>query len=568
MRNLEVLMKKSILALMLTLVMLCALVSSAAAQSSYSFSLDKEVVQVYWNADGTEAVDYVFTFTNDPSGHVIDFVDVGMPNGNFDMSTITADVGGNPVSISSDFQGQGGSGFSVDMGAYAIQPGQSGTVHVFVGRIDKVLYKDSTNPDVDASADFSPTWFGSQYVHGATDLTITFHLPPGVQPNEPRYHNPEGGWPGNAAPQSDHDSDGRIIYTWQSSAANGYSQYTFGASFPKMYVPADAIVVPPAFNFGTLLAGLGGNLVTVCCIGFFVLIFVGSPILGAVNQRRRKMQYLPPKISIEGHGIKRGLTAVEAAILTEQPLDKVMTMILFGVVKKNAAAVITRDPLALQVTQPQPEGLHEYEKDFLKAFSDPNTLPKKSLQEMTVNLVKAVGDKMKGFSRKESIAYYKSIMERAWQQIEAAGTPEVKSQMYDEAMEWTMLDKDYDARTRRVFTGPIFVPMWWGRYDPAYRPVTSGAPKMASVTPTTSGGRTSLPGAAFAASVVGGVQNFSSKVIGDVSAFTSGVTNRTNPIPKTSSSSSWKGGGGGGGHSCACACACAGCACACAGGGR
>ena len=569
MRNLEVLMKKSILALMLTLVMLCALVSSAAAQSSYSFSLDKEVVQVYWNADGTEAVDYVFTFTNDPSGHVIDFVDVGMPNGNFDMSTITADVGGNPVSISSDFQGQGGSGFSVDMGAYAIQPGQSGTVHVFVGRIDKVLYKDSTNPDVDASADFSPTWFGSQYVHGATDLTITFHLPPGVQPNEPRYHNPEGGWPGNAAPQSDHDSDGRIIYTWQSSAANGYSQYTFGASFPKMYVPADAIVVPPAFNFGTLLAGLGGNLVTVCCIGFFVLIFVGSPILGAVNQRRRKMQYLPPKISIEGHGIKRGLTAVEAAILTEQPLDKVMTMILFGVVKKNAAAVITRDPLALQVTQPQPEGLQGYEKDFLTAFAAPDLAARrKSLQEMTVNLVKSVSEKMKGFSRKETMDYYKSIMERAWQQIEAAGTPDVKSQMYDEALEWTMLDKNYDEHTRRVFTGPIFIPMWWGRYDPAYRPVTSGAPKMASVTPTTSGGRTSLPGAAFAASVVGGVQNFSSKVIGDVSAFTSGVTNRTNPIPKTSSSSSWKGGGGGGGHSCACACACAGCACACAGGGR
>ena len=49
------------------------------------------------------------------------------------------------------------------------------------------------------------------------------------------------------------------------------------------------------------------------------------------------MQYMPPKIAIEGHGIKRGLTAVEAAILMEQPLDKVMTMILFGVVKKECS---------------------------------------------------------------------------------------------------------------------------------------------------------------------------------------------------------------------------------------
>ena len=58
-------------------------------------------------------------------------------------------------------------------------------------------------------------------------------------------------------------------------------------------------------------------------------------------------------------------------------------------------------------------------------------------------------------------------------------------------------------------------------------------------------------------------------VVGDLTGFTGGVTNRTNPIP-VSTPRSGSGGfrGGGGGHSCACACACAGCACACAGGGR
>ena len=59
-------------------------------------------------------------------------------------------------------------------------------------------------------------------------------------------------------------------------------------------------------------------------------MFLGLPILNAVGSQRRKLQYLPPRIAIEGHGIKRGLTAVEAAILLGEPLDKVMTMILFG----------------------------------------------------------------------------------------------------------------------------------------------------------------------------------------------------------------------------------------------
>jgi len=493
---------------------------------------------------------------------------MGMPNGNFDTSTVSADVNGVSEDTStSDYQGSG-SGFSVVMGAQTIQPGGTGTVHVSVGRITGVLYKDTDQPDTYASADFAPLYFGSQYVHGITDLTVTFHLPPGVQPDQPRYHTPSSSWPGDQAPVADHDSDGRVTYTWHSTSASGSDQYTFGASFPKQYVPADAIVVPPVINLGGIFAWLGSSLQTICCVGFFLLIFVGGPIWSAINGNRRKLQYLPPKISIEGHGIKRGLTAVEAAILMEEPLDKIMTMILFGAVKKNATTVLSKDPLKLQNASPLPADLHPYESEFLQAFASDGDLDRrKKLQTMMINLVNSLSDKMKGFSRKETVDYYKSIMERAWQQIEAAGTPEVKSQMYDEALEWTMLDKNYDDRTRRVFTGPILMPMWWGNYDPVYRTSTSSPTlvRTSSGSGSSGGGRVSLPGSAMAASMVGGVQNFSSKVLGDLNTFTSGVTNKTNPVPVSTSSGGHYSGGG---HSCACACACAGCACACAGGGR
>ena len=40
-------------------------------------------------------------------------------------------------------------------------------------------------------------------------------------------------------------------------------------------------------------------------------------VWGVYSGRSRKLKYFPPKISIEGHGIKRGLTAVEAGILME-----------------------------------------------------------------------------------------------------------------------------------------------------------------------------------------------------------------------------------------------------------
>ncbi|NIM09393.1 MAG: hypothetical protein GTO53_09680, partial [Planctomycetales bacterium] len=165
-------------------------------------------------------------------------------------------------------------------------------------------------------------------------------------------------------------------------------------------------------------------------------------MIGALSvyaESRRKLRYLPPKISIGGHGIKRGLTAVEAAILLEQPMDKILTMILFSILKKGAASVVTRDPLKLDIADPLPETLESYETHFLQAFAEEKKAARRrALQDTMVRLVKSVSKKMKGFSRRETIAYYRDIMQRAWEQVETADTPEVKSQKFDEGLEWTM----------------------------------------------------------------------------------------------------------------------------------
>jgi hypothetical protein len=273
------------------------------------------------------------------------------------------------------------------------------------------------------------------------------------------------------------------------------------------------------------------------------------------------------------------LTAVEAAILMEQPMDKIMTMILFGTLKKEAAVVVQQDPLKLEVSDPLPEELHPYEVDFLEAFKAPENKRRVALQQMMVSLVNTVSNKMKGFSHKETLAYYEDIMRRAWKMVEEAQTPEVKSENYNNTLEWTMLDEEYQDRTQRTFTsGPVYVPMWWPRYSPVYRRSIGGSvsnPVPASVKPSTTGtsggGKISLPhipGSDFAANVINGATGMAAGVVGNLTSFTDGVTTRTNPIPVSTTRSGRGGFSGGGGSSCACACACAGCACACAGGGR
>jgi len=121
-----------------------------------------------------------------------------------------------------------------------------------------------------------------------------------------------------------------------------------------------------------------------------------------------------------------------------------------------------------------------------------------------INLIKSVGEKMKGFSQKETVAYYKDITEKAWQQVESAQTPEVKGQAYDENMDWTMLDKNYETRTQQTFSGPVFIPAptWWWRFDPSFGSAAARTPSTtvpaSTVTgtgsvPAPSGGRGSIP---------------------------------------------------------------------------
>jgi hypothetical protein len=536
------------------------LISTPVTAQAYYFQLPKLTVDAYWNSDGTLSLDYTYDFVNTSSGHTIDYLDFGLPNTNYSESNITAFVDGNQVNdiSSSGFEGIGSVGVAIGLGQYAIKPGASGTVQVHVEKISGVLYQDSQDSNY-ASAVFDPAYFQKSIVSGKTDLLVTFHLPPGVKTDEPKWHTAPNGFP--SEPVAAIDSEGRIIYEWENANANAYTQYEFGASFPKSYVPAGVIVTvnPPS---GTGTFPVGAILPILCIIGFIAIVATGL-----TSDSRRKQQYLPPKISIEGHGIKRGLTAVEAAILLEQPLDKILTMILFSVIKKNAAEVVTREPFEIKVNQPIQEDLQPYEKDFLNAFLDTEAGRKKKMRDIVVNLVKNISEKMKGFSRQETVAYYTDIIKRAWEQVAAANTPEVKSAKFEEVMDWTMLDKNYGDRTQDVFRNmPVFIPTWWGHYDPGFGKVSS---KPVGVPASMGGGQASLPGADFAASLATGVQTFSSKVVGNVNEFTSSITSVTNPPPKPTASST-RGGTGGGGHSCvcACACACAGCACACAGGGR
>ena len=577
-----------LVALGLVLVLLVFLPGTPSHAQTYRFSLPTYEVEAYIEADGSLTLYYFMVFQNDASASPIDFVDLALPYSNYSLNNIQATIDGQPMPEVNDSAYVYGAELALKN--LAIQPGAQGTVIATVTGITDILFPyDQGDRENYANFQFTPNFFGSEYDRSNnTEYRMTIILPPAVGSEEGVYYVPKN-WPGEDISESALTQDGRVYYSWFTDNADVHTEYEFGAAFPASAVPVTMITDPDDYEVpGSSDSGFAGFFVNLLrslpCI-FGVLGFIGISILTKKASQKqtsaRKLQYFPPKLAVDGKGIRRGLTAVEAGILLEEPLDKILTMILFGLLKKEAITVLEKEPLSVKANEPLPEGLYEYETSFIKAFSEKGKdKQRRSLQALLIELVDVVQDKMKGFSPAETKAYYNDIIRRAWLAVEGAQTPEIKSAQFDHTLEWTMLDDQFNNRTQQTFVNtPVFIPRWWHLYNPGFTaaPASGGSSGLANpVSSVPSGGSSkpsismpNIPGSDFAASIINGATAVSAGVVGDLTGFTNGVTSRTNPIP-VSRPSSGSGGfrGGGGGSSCACACACAGCACACAGGGR
>jgi hypothetical protein len=278
---------------------------------------------------------------------------------------------------------------------------------------------------------------------------------------------------------------------------------------------------------------------------------------------------------METLGVKRGLTAVEASYLLDLKPTQIVTEILYSLLQKRAVWTIeTKPALKLRILPPyenktgsKDNPLRYYEIDFLNALKSDGTLDEEKLAHTIMSLRDTTEQKMQGYSRKDTVDYYRKIVTQAWTQVEQAGTVELASNAYDEQLLWLMLDPNQRTRTETIFQNRPFQPnplwfWWWYGYsnynpNPTYKPNIE-APAQSAKPPT-------IPGAEFANTIATSVEKTSNNIVINVEKFANSIVP---PPPKTSHDPA---------HpkadcvcacaACACACACVSCACACAGGG-
>jgi hypothetical protein len=541
-----------------TLLLTLALCLPAPA-ADYLFRVNDLAAELTVRADGKVELRYAITFTPEPGSHPVDIVDIGMPNEDYELSSARAAIAGARIDDirRSEYVKPG---VEVHLGANAIPPGESGTLEFSV-LLTRMVFADSADGRL-ASLQFKTTWYDRKFVAGTAEaIEIRINLPPGSAPDGVKYHDfgAAGYKPSDMRLEGD-----RVVYVWQWRDQPATMPYAAGASFPRDLVTA--VAEKPKFSL------LGSLLSVVFALIAFVFsltplwIIVLIIILAVRSGRRRLQRYLPPRVGIESGGIKRGLAPPEAALLQELPLAKVLLLVIFGLLKKGrlevraAAAGDTRFHPVAAAADAEPR---EYETAFLAAIDAENRLDKERLKAMFTAMIAALEKKMAGFSRRETNAYYQSIMNKAWEQVRSCPRETLPKEL-EQSLEWLVLDPQYEEKLEPFLRDTVFLP---GRGGPWYQRFPQGAPGR---------GNASVPGGGFgqgvkgaAANLVGSLQAFSGALLGDGVAFTQAVTRVSNPPPAPTYRSSGRSGGGSG-HSCACACACAcaGCACACAGGGR
>jgi hypothetical protein len=533
-----------LLAVILALAVTSLSLGLVNAQRVYSF--DHEWAQIFINQDGTIDLTYNVTLTLS-SGANITYVQLGQPKGDFTIGEAVDQYGHQLQKKDSS----SGSNYQVQVKLYQALTAGNTIWFTVTTNIAGMIYNDTQNPS-NYGMQFAPQWMPVSI----NDVRVQIVLPPNVALNEVKTL-PDKFW------NSTSTVEGRTAVFWQIPVLQPNEQYLLGVSFPASSMP----------NYNPIQSSGGIGLETIALIALPIIAVI---VIIAVVQVARKNTYSSPKVSMETLGIRRGLTAVEASYLLGMKPTQIVTEILYSLLQKRAVWVESTNPaLKLRImplfqnkTGTDENPLRYYEIDFLHALKDDGALDEEKLAHTVMFLRDTVEQKLRGYSRRDTVDYYRKIVTKAWTQVEQAGTGELASKAYDEQLLWLMLDPNYRSHTETTFRDRAFEPSplwfwyWYGYHHynphPTYTPNVD-APAQAAKPPT-------IPGAEFANNIATAVEKTSSNIVVNIEKFANAIipaqTPKASHAPARHDADCVCAC-----HACACACACVSCACACAGGG-
>ena len=533
-------------ALLLILAVTVSAASSVNAQS-LTYTVDHEWAQIFINQDGT--IDLTYNITLTVTSGVLHGFYVGQPKSDFTPGQ-AVDQYGNSLNV---VDASSGGDYRIDVTLnQPLTTGQSVWFTVTTN-VAGMISNDTQNSG-NFGMQFIPQWISDTAIN---DVRVQIVLPPDVTVADVK--TTQNFYNGTST------VNGQLAVYWEKPVIQPNEQFLVGVSFPAKFLPN---YVPSSGGGGFSLGSYG---IVVGVVGVLFAIAIFALIIRALS----KSSYTSPKVGMESLGVKRGLTAVEASYLLDMKPPQIVTEILYSLLQKRAVwAQETKPSLKLKLLPPfenktgtKDDPLRYYEIDFLNSLKTDGSLDEEKLAHTIMFLRDTVEQKLQGYSRKDTVDYYRKIAAQAWTQVEQAGTVELAANAYDEQLLWLLLDPNQRTRTETVFRTGYIQPnplwFWWWYGYTTYHPNPTYSPNVN--VPTQSGPAPKIPGADFANNIATSVEKTSNNIVVSMEKFANAIV----PAPPKASHDP--------AHpkadcvcacaACACACACVSCACACAGGG-
>ncbi len=171
---------------------------------------------------------------------------------------------------------------------------------------------------------------------------------------------------------------------------------------------------------------------------------------------------------MESAGIKRGLTAPEAGVVLEKPVNLLLTVLVLGLLKKGvlklmrpprlvvgiapayrpaSAALNPQERSAQRRLAAQRSGivLHDYEEPLLELLGDDkrNELATLNIAVPVKSLIRHVADRTSGHDLVETRVYYRKLIDRARRDLRSALDSPEAEQVLEHHFEWLLLEDEF-----------------------------------------------------------------------------------------------------------------------------
>ena len=235
------------------------------------------------------------------------------------------------------------------------------------------------------------------------------------------------------------------------------------------------------FVFFRFTQGTGKSIFSAVSIGISIFVFLYPtlflyPILfslllflaGGLYGRRKQEKYQMAEAKFEGGGIKRGLSSVEAAVILAYPLDKIILLVILGMLRKKFIYFEREESIKIYankkmkggnqsrkaqkggkdrgyITQNLDEVLLRYEEPFLKLVEqdDGNELKNINFGIAFIPLVQIVAKRLAGYDLFKTMDYYRLVIQKISKEINFPENHETNSRWdFEKNLTWVLLGEN------------------------------------------------------------------------------------------------------------------------------